>query len=798
MLYDKQRGVHWPQLAILACLFVLSIVIPIGWHRAYLRMRQANQPSAAAKTPLVRARTDLTPEVARPARPNVATLRPPIATQPRPAQSVPVTVPVAPPESVTALVDPGQMAIQPPRLAETAPMFADLVELDDEQFEDDLRISHLHRDTQGVPAYRLRIDETPKEQDFAPPFPTISTWPKPAMLLAALDKLADDPQASAWAANLRWLLDELSATSSLDAAAVRDLLPKMRHVVTAAADLEESLASATSRHNLRNAAYALSRRLDIWEITSKLASQRAAAESQFASNAPPLSSTTSAHPHRVNLVSLLADLELYEHTRLSSQGVTVGSSIESLGSSADPQERLLGKQLEYHYRGANFRVALNSQLFNRLLPQQRPEAGAVSDEILGLPVWGESLTVTKLHLRPIPDQERIRLGLEAWGVVKSETTAESGPVRVHNRGNASYIVRKLIVVDEDGVKTKPAIAKADSRSSMVGVETSLDRVPLVGGMVRNMATRRAAEQRGRANSEVERKLTHQATQRFDREFTPLLLRLVARFEKRIWGPLVNLGLEPTPIEMASDEHRAITRVRLANHTQLAGHTMRPYAPSDSLASMQINESLLNNGLGQFDLAGKTMTLPELYRSVADRINRHEAQVPETMPDNVYITFAERDPVRVHCDDGRVRLTLSLAEVKRKKERWTNLVINAEYEPDGEGLNAELVRHGSIELSGDRIGTVDQVALRGAFSKLLSRSHRVQLVPEELVKDKRLADLDVTQFVIDDGWIAVALGPSRGDVSRDDNRPQTASQTKRRRIRNRGSAQPRRGGETRQQ
>ena len=35
---------------------------------------------------------------------------------------------------------------------------------------------------------------------------------------------------------------------------------------------------------------------------------------------------------------------------------------------------------------------------------------------------------------------------------------------------------------------------------------------------------------------------------------------------------------------------------------------------------------------------------------------------------------------------------------------------------------------------------------------------MRLVPDNIVQDPRLADLAVTQTLIDDGWIGISIGP----------------------------------------
>ena len=95
------------------------------------------------------------------------------------------------------------------------------------------------------------------------------------------------------------------------------------------------------------------------------------------------------------------------------------------------------------------------------------------------------------------------------------------------------------------------------------------------------------------------------------------------------------------------------RIRLAADDQLGSHTPRPQAPADSLASFQVHESVINNviaaaGVGRphFHAAGAlTATSP------AASAGRQPADDPDH--DDVSITFAAKDAVRVRFAEGRV-------------------------------------------------------------------------------------------------------------------------------------------------
>lgn len=218
-------------------------------------------------------------------------------------------------------------------------------------------------------------------------------------------------------------------------------------------------------------------------------------------------------------------------------------------------------------------------------------------------------------------------------------------------------------------------------------------------------------------------------------------------------------LEPLLIDAETTSERFTARLRLAGEDQLGGHTPRPQAPSHALASIQVHESVLNNGVERLQLEGRTFTLPELSRHVAARLNCPEPW--ETHPDNadVKLTFAEQNAVVVRCQDGRLVLTLSIARLSKSPRRWNNFQVRAFYRPVAEGRSARLEREGVIHLIGPRLTAGSQIALRGIFTRALSKNAPWNLVPEKIVNEPRLQNAEISQFVLDDGWLALALTPA---------------------------------------
>ena len=62
-----------------------------------------------------------------------------------------------------------------------------------------------------------------------------------------------------------------------------------------------------------------------------------------------------------------------------------------------------------------------------------------------------------------------------------------------------------------------------------------------------------------------------------------------------------------------------------------------------------------------------------------------------------ITFAKQDPIVVHCRDGQVVVTVSLARLSKASagRKWTNFQVQACYRPRANGRSVELVRDGVI-------------------------------------------------------------------------------------------------------
>jgi hypothetical protein len=460
--------------------------------------------------------------------------------------------------------------------------------------------------------------------------------------------------------------------------------------------------------------------------------------------------------------AVLAVLEQYEASGLTSDGRALVAVARGLNWSPEGKERQLGRQLDLHYRNANIRVVLTAELINRVAPDPPPTTGVVNDTILNARVNGSSQTTAQLQVKLIPDPLRLHFQVGAEGSVNSLTQATRGPVTFSNRGESTFVARKTVILDRDGWTSENASAEASSDTQLLGVRTTLDGRPVLGSVARRRAVEKEEALRDVADREVDEKVEAKARQRLDDEVDRRLTFIQQALREQLLEPLAALAIAPEPIALETTAQRLTARLRLAGATQAAGHTARPQAPSDSLASIQIHESAINNLLDGLQLAGRTFTFAELFRYVADRANCPMIDPPAKLPADAIISFADRDPVRVHCASGKLWLTLAAKELSRGSNRWQDVVASVAYEPQVEGLHVRLVRSGPVELEGDNNPQAD-TTLREIFGKLLPPDRRLSLIPPVVAEHPQLADSAVTQCVIEDGWIGLAIGPNRNLV-----------------------------------
>lgn len=458
----------------------------------------------------------------------------------------------------------------------------------------------------------------------------------------------------------------------------------------------------------------------------------------------------------VALADLLANLEHYEKSRNMSDARLLTEQCRCLALSPVSHEQQLSYQIESLYRNANLRVVITGELLNQLMPERAPERQQVNEVVLGQSVHGSATTSSNVRVRLLPDPQRVRLTFEVNGLVSALTESTTGPATFTSDSQSVYQAWKEMELGPAGMKVYPAQVAVDNEIRLRKLSTDFDDIPLVGSLVREVAKSQHEMMRPEMSCQVESKVSARAKEQVDNEVNARLGNLAKQVKSRVIEPLAAMSLGPEVIAAETSTRRASMRLRLATDDQLSAHTPRPMAPGDALASFQVHESVLNNLLTQLGLDGQTLTLPELRRRLAQRFRSPELIGKETENDDVSIAFAKQNAISVHCQDGQFIVALSVVRLAKGSQSWENFTVRAFYRPQVRGLSAELIREDVIHLSGDRLPARSQIALRGVFSKTFSKQRPLRMVPIRLVDDPRMAGVGVTQLVIDDGWIALAM------------------------------------------
>lgn len=476
---------------------------------------------------------------------------------------------------------------------------------------------------------------------------------------------------------------------------------------------------------------------------------------------------------------LLLALEDYEEEPTQAKAKSIAAALAKLALSQDRNELELAEKVGNFYRSANVRVAIAESLINQLIPSPEASHEPVNDQLMGARVTGRSSVSTRLQVQLVPDQTKWRVGLEAIGNVASQTQAFHGPFTFFNQGWANYRARTTVGLGRHGFDMNQPTAQASSQTDLLDLQSDFDGIPLFGFLARSVARQQHANKQLEAEWEVEGRMARRIEQRLDSELQNRMRQAETEWTSRVAQPLENMRLSPTPIAFETTSERLIARYRVAGNTQLAAHTPRPLAPSDSVLSVQLHVSAINNFIAQLQLDGKTYKLEDLYQHLNRAMGSTEVAIPEDMPANIHVRFADEDALRMDVRDGQAELTVRLAEIRQGKSKWKNVQVRGRFVPKINGLNAELERTSYVELKGDGLKKIGGggVILRMAFSSVLSRVSNVPLIHPKLSMHPQMQAYEIRQFTLEDGWIGLAVGPKLSTAS--SNKREERSDTARR-------------------
>ncbi|MDB4778046.1 hypothetical protein OAG68_01160 [bacterium] len=469
----------------------------------------------------------------------------------------------------------------------------------------------------------------------------------------------------------------------------------------------------------------------------------------------------------VELPELMRMLERHEYDSNGYTSHKMNEFYQSLLWSNDLASQNLAGQLDGHYRNANFRVSVSEKLINRLLPQTPDIEQPINENVMGAQVHGNSRIQNRLLIRLIPDNKKVNLWLEANGRVRSLTQARQSGFRIDNVGNSRFQVFKQIAFNRSGVETGVPYAVSDTSSQVVGMQSNLDPIPVVGWVARRIAQNKIRESSPMTDQYTRQKLESGAKEQIESEVQTQLSQVSDYLFVNMLQPLIALELEPTPIEMRTTDERIVMRYRLSGRDQMAAHTARPRALANSLMSVQLHESVFNNLLDRIEISGRSFTAQELNDHLMTVFRSPQAAGSKEMDHDANFEFAPYDPMRIEFRGAQVEISLNLKKFRvGKGKTWKNLNVRVLFNPQVEGSKVVLVRDESgVRLNGANLKFRDQVAVRTVFTALFRDHYEFNAMPEKFGKKFGETPLAISQLVLNDGWLGLSF----------DDAPRTAGQ-----------------------
>ena len=415
----------------------------------------------------------------------------------------------------------------------------------------------------------------------------------------------------------------------------------------------------------------------------------------------------------------------------------------------------LADLLDSHYRNANLRMAVHADLINRVLPEPAPTQIPVRQTLLGSRIRGQSNVTSRLGITLSPNPNAWSLRLLTRSNLQTLSTASKSSVVVRTRSQHAVDAATPVLITPASIQAGRTAVRVDGTTAMRSIATPFDDVPLLGSWVRSMARGEFNESKPIASRINRRRITSETETKIQTELDQNLRRATSRAESVVMAPLRELSIEPEVVGLQTTSDRLIARYRLASDWQLAAATPRPAAPSDSMVSIQMHQSVINNALDRIIIRDRPVNLIELIDTAANHFG-FEPKLPDDFPKDVQVQFTHFQPITIDINDGFVELTLRVQSLSRPGDRpLTKFIVTARYEMSSSGGRLELQRVGHLSIDGRRMTIGKRLPLRLIFNKVLTDDRPIVLTPPRSMATQ-LAGLVLSQTRLIDGWVAIAM------------------------------------------
>ena len=471
----------------------------------------------------------------------------------------------------------------------------------------------------------------------------------------------------------------------------------------------------------------------------------------------------------------------------SSSAEEIASITQMIGlMDATGQSPHLVAQLKQRFGSPNVKVTVSEQVVQSAINRGVNESRPVRDCILGTRIVGTATLGGSVTANVLPAIGSARIEVTLNAAVNSRNVGYNGPVKLNTVTHGQVNARRMLHVTEAGVQAEPVVTTASLNSKIVSIDHKLR-------LVRRIASKKAAEQKPRAERIGTERLRSQVSQQFTEQTDQASSISVPDPMAKLRPVLTRLDLMEPARLLGSTDTDVYIEATVAGKDQLSAPSL-PMSPGTCPSvggrydvALQIHETVVDNVIAPI-LAGRTMTETEIDKL----LNRSSLKKPKPSAPSILesdrdamaldddddeedkeeppfeIDFARLRPIVFEARDQSIKLGIRGTRFSQgRRELKQALEITANYVPaqmaDG---TAMLIRTGDVEVdfpSRRRRLSISQTGLKATIEKkfadvfpemLLHRSFQVPAT----VKMEAIAGRSFRPQTIDarDGWLSITV------------------------------------------
>ena len=421
------------------------------------------------------------------------------------------------------------------------------------------------------------------------------------------------------------------------------------------------------------------------------------------------------------------------------------------------QAETLRSAIRQQYNHPNVVLRLPASWLQRMRREPIELDFPVNEYIRGVAVRGTGHMSATRSLSFVPSTNRLKMRFAISGTTHSTTTGTRDRVTVNTAGVLPFVSTTEIVFDKEGVTLAPFETRAQLRTQITRVSADYLLFSRRNAGVREAYARQEADRR-----EAEQNAIADLSAMFDKQLTSTIGKLQDDYRGQLYHPLVRLERVPEKTRFRTEAGAATMEMLFADSTQLGVRRPADLSGDSEWLRCFIHQSAINNFAEV--LSGRTEALDVALR----RFLAAGDPAADQPPDQVWITFDDRRPLRVAFQDDEVTLALAGKAYQYRKQRYSGMDIIFRYRLQASGATPEFVLSESPEVrlplrsdgGRQRVG-VRTIALRRILTNVLQRD-----VPKSIDLDKFplpqkanvLEDFAVERMTINDGWMTLDARP----------------------------------------